>query len=61
VGFYRAYWVIVVVPLLPLVAVILCIEFPYWGLDLTGKWLSVPQDEPAVIVGDSVDTPLLSL
>jgi hypothetical protein len=62
VGFYKAYWVIIVVPLLPLVAVIVCIEFPYWGMDLTGMWMSVPQDEPpAVMVGDSVDTPLLSL
>jgi hypothetical protein len=61
VGFYRAYWVIIVVPLLPLVAVIMCIEFPYWGIDLPGKWMSVPQDEPAEIAGDSVDTPLLSL
>jgi hypothetical protein len=61
VGFYKAYWVIIVVPLLPLVAVIVCIEFPYWGLDLTGMWMSVPQDEPAVMERDSVDTPLLSL
>jgi hypothetical protein len=38
-----------------------CIKLPDWGLDLTGRWLNVPQDEPAVKERDSADTPLLSL
>jgi hypothetical protein len=35
VGFYAAYWVLIVVPLLPLVAVVVYLVYEYWGVART--------------------------